>query len=222
MPHIVARNIVSYTQLHEMAAHLRDAGVTRALVIAGDRDHPAGPYHSTLAVLQSGLLQQHGIRQIGLACYPEEHRRLDRAMLRASLTEKLRFLGSEGLDPWLVSQFCFDPALIARCAEEVATLGQVPLRIGIAGPADQRSLFKYALHCGIGASIKALGTHTDEIANLAKRRTPEPLLRDFLALLRDRPTLPVAGIHIYAFGGIANAANWADDILKQGHGAPVA
>ena len=45
-------------------AWLREAGVDRVLVIAGDRDTPAGPFDSSIAVMQSGILQKAGIKRI--------------------------------------------------------------------------------------------------------------------------------------------------------------
>src|SRR5262245_6583401 len=58
MPHIGARHLESATQLHRLAESLKDSGVDRILIIGGDRDKPAGPYDSSLAVMQSGMFQK--------------------------------------------------------------------------------------------------------------------------------------------------------------------
>jgi methylenetetrahydrofolate reductase (NADPH) len=71
-PHIGARHIESVAQLEEMTGRLvREAGVDRVLIIAGDRDTPAGPFDSSLAVMQSGILQKAGITRISVGGFPE-------------------------------------------------------------------------------------------------------------------------------------------------------
>src|ERR1700683_2038743 len=57
VPHIGARHVQSAAQLAQLGARLAgEAGVDRVLIIAGDREKPAGPYDSSPAVMQSGLI----------------------------------------------------------------------------------------------------------------------------------------------------------------------
>jgi methylenetetrahydrofolate reductase (NADPH) len=83
------------------------------------------------------------------------------------------------------------------------------LRVGLAGPADRRTLWKYALHCGIGNSIRALGTRVDAVANLLARKTPDAIVRELAVAQRQDPGLGIEGVHIFTFGGVAGAAAWA-------------
>jgi methylenetetrahydrofolate reductase (NADPH) len=53
MPHVGARHLESAAQLQRLAGQLKDAGVDRILIIGGDRDKPAGPYDSSLAVMHA-------------------------------------------------------------------------------------------------------------------------------------------------------------------------
>jgi methylenetetrahydrofolate reductase (NADPH) len=217
VPHIAARGIASFTQLGDFLARLAgEAGVTRALVIGGDFDPPAGPYPSSLELLRSDLLQKHGFRRIGLACYPEAHRRIGAEALDQALSAKLDHLRHADLEAWLVSQFCFSAkAIVERATQLRAAQITAPLRVGIAGPADRRTLWKYALHCGIGNSVRALGAQVDAVSNLLVRAAPDELLME-LAVARGRdPTLGIEGIHIFTFGGVANAATWANAILAR-------
>ena len=65
VPHVTARSVAGFTQLGDFLARLAgEAGVRRALVVGGDQEQPAGPYHSSLELLRTGLFQQHGIRRI--------------------------------------------------------------------------------------------------------------------------------------------------------------
>jgi methylenetetrahydrofolate reductase (NADH) len=215
VPHVTARSVASFTQLGDFLARLAgEAGVTRALVVGGDLEQPAGPYHSSLDLLQTGLFQQHGIRRIGLACYPEAHRRIDAGELERTLLAKLELLRGAGLEAWLVTQFCFEAAPILQCARRLRELGvAAPLRVGLAGPANRRTLWKYALHCGIGNSIRALGTRVDAVANLLARRAPDPIVRELAAAQAQDPSLGIEGVHIFTFGGVASSADWANSIL---------
>ena len=222
VPHVTARSIASYTQLGDFLGRLAgEAGVSRALVIAGDLEQPAGPYHSSLELLQTGLFQQYGIRRIGLACYPEAHRRIDASVLAQALLDKIELARSAGLEAWLVTQFCFEATPLVRHVRQLRDLGiAAPLRVGLAGPANRRTLWKYALHCGIGNSIRALGSRVDAVANLLARRTPEPILRELAAAERRDPGLGIEGVHIFTFGGVASSADWANGILTAAPPSP--
>jgi methylenetetrahydrofolate reductase (NADPH) len=215
VPHVTARNVASFTELDDFLGRLAgEAGVTRALVIAGDLDRPAGPYSSSLELLQTGLFEKHGLGRIGLACYPEAHPRIDAHQLEQALLAKLEATRGAGLEAWLVSQFCFEAAPILRLLERLRALGiREPVRVGLAGPADRRRLWKYALHCGIGNSIRTLGSRPDAIANLLVRRTPDDIVRALAAARRRDPNLGIDGVHIFTFGGVASAAIWANALL---------
>jgi methylenetetrahydrofolate reductase (NADPH) len=217
VPHFVARSFTGYASFAGLLDRLARAGVDRALVIGGDFDHAAGPYGSALELLQTGAFAQHGFRHIGLACYPEPHRRIDQPKLDAALLEKLEAVQTQGMAPWLVSQFCLEALPILALNERLRGLGiTAPLRIGIAGPTDRRTLWKYALSCGIGASIRALGTHADVLRDLLLRDTPDALVEELARLLSGRPELGVAGLHIFSFGGVPASAAWANGILRKG------
>src|SRR5579864_8391035 len=59
VPHIAARHLESASQLEQLAGRLAgEAGVDRILIIGGDRPKPAGPYDSSLAVMQTGVFQR--------------------------------------------------------------------------------------------------------------------------------------------------------------------
>ena len=217
VPHVAARNMASFTQLNDFLARLAgEAGVTRMLVIGGDNERPAGPYDSSLALLQTGAFQRNGIRRVGIAFYAEPNRRVETPVLEKALSEKLSFLAREGFDPWLISQFCFDAETIVARVRRLRADGVTgPVRIGAVGPVDARTLWKYALHCGIGNSMRALGTHVDAISNLLVRSTPEAILRDVAATWAADPALGISGVHFFSFGGVAAVTRWANSILAK-------
>ena len=71
MPHVGARHLESAAQLQSLAEQFKDAGVDRILIIGGDRAAPAGPYDSSLAVMQTGAFQRVGITRIAVGGFPE-------------------------------------------------------------------------------------------------------------------------------------------------------
>src|SRR3954470_13490539 len=77
VPHVAVRTFADVAAFDRYLARMsQEAGVRRALVIAGDRGQPAGPFRDAIEAIDSGILQRHGIRDIGIAGYPEGHERI--------------------------------------------------------------------------------------------------------------------------------------------------
>ncbi len=215
VPHIAARRLASFTQLKEFLARASgEAGVEGVLAIAGDTDQPAGPFHSSLAILETGLLQQHGIRRVGIAGYAEGHPRISAADLDAALRAKLALAHRSGLEPYIVTQFCFEAAPILAWLQHLADEGfDVPVRVGLAGPASIASLAKFAIRCGIGDSIRSLLGRQAAIARLVTEAGPEPVIS---ALATERRPALLAGLHFFTFGGTAQTAAWRRACIEGG------
>src|SRR5262245_64413646 len=77
VPHVAARRIAGREALDDYLARAAgEAGVDSALVIAGDSDRTSGAFDSSLALLESGLFERHGIVRVDVAGYPEGHPRI--------------------------------------------------------------------------------------------------------------------------------------------------
>ena len=206
VPHVAARYLIGFTQLDDLLARLSgEAGVEQVLAIGGDLDQPAGPYHSSLELLETGLFAKRGIRTVGIAGYPEGHLRISEAQLDAALRAKLAIVARDGLTPYIVTQFCFEAAPILSWIDRTRAAGiAAPVRIGLAGPASIATLAKYAVRCGIGHSIRALARGHASLARLLVESGPE-LLIDQLAAAASPG---MAGLHFFAFGGLARTGRW--------------
>ncbi|HUN48070.1 MAG TPA: hypothetical protein VMU85_16180 [Stellaceae bacterium] len=215
VPHIAARRLASFTQLRDFLARARgEAEVEQVLVIAGDADHPTGPFDSSLDILRTGLLQQHGIRRVGIAGHAEGHPKIAAAALDRALRDKLALAHRDGLAPFVVTQFCFEAAPILAWIERLAAVGfDVPVRIGLAGPASVASLAKFAVRCGIGNSLRALVGRQTSIARLVTETGPEPVIA---ALAAARLPAMVEGLHFFTFGGTARTAAWRRHRIERG------
>ena len=168
-----------------------------------------GPFRAGLDVLEDGAIATAGIRRVGLAAYPEGHPRVPAAILDQALDAKISRARALGIRPYVVTQFCFEARpILAWLARFRARHGDIPVHIGLAGPAKLSTLLTYAATCGIGASLRALTRQTG-MTRLLAQSGPEPILHE-LAL--DTVAADVAKLHVFTFGGIARTAAWLNAI----------
>lgn len=213
VPHIGARHIESTDQLERLAARLAgDAGVDRILVIAGDRATPAGPYDCSLAVMQSEIFQKCGIVRMAIAGFPEGNPAISESALDEALNAKLKFGRAAGLQITIVTQFCFEADPIVEWLRRIRAQGiNVPVRVGLAGPAGLLTLGRYAVKCGIGNSLRVL-TEKPSFAKLLVEKGPEPIIRGIggAAGNENAAHLPfgIAGLHFFVFGGFNKTVDW--------------
>jgi methylenetetrahydrofolate reductase (NADPH) len=217
VPHIVARNIRTRDDLESLLRRLSgEAGVDRALILGGDRSHPLGEFDSSQQLLETGLLEACGIRNIKLSWYPEGHPRISDSELAKARAAKFRIAAVRGLEVELIGQFCFESAPIIASARQLRAEGiQVPLRVGVAGPASRASLLKYAMICGIGASMRALKERAGARALLASE-TPERLLREVAHAQAREPELGLRRVHFFTFASLASSCQFVEQHAAQG------
>ena len=216
MPHLAVRNFASAAALDGFLARVGgEAGVRCVLVIAGDRDQPAGEFRSSIEVIDSGALQRHGITEIGIAGYPDGHPRLPQQDLDRALADKIAAAETTGLAVHIVTQFCFDAPAILRWIARLRGFGlEHPVRIGLAGPTDLTTLLRYAKRCGVRASAQGLARQTGLMRQLFAMSAPDALVRA-LAQARADGQLGEAAPHFFSFGGLARAARWADAVAQR-------
>ena len=212
VPHIVARNIPDRDALDRLLGRLaQEAGVDRALVLGGDRDVPAGEYDCSLQLIESGLLQAHGIDKIAIAVYPEGHPRIPDDVLDQARTDKLAAARAAGLEAILISQVCFEAAPIIRFLRKIRAEGVTErVRVGVAGPAKYSTLVKYAMICGVGSSLRALKERESLAKNLLSGETPEKLILELEEAAEAEPSLNIWGIHFFTFASLKNTIEWVE------------
>jgi methylenetetrahydrofolate reductase (NADPH) len=211
VPHIAARQLANPDVTTDFLSRLRDeADVRRALIIAGDSEAQSGGYDSSTALLETGLLQAHGICSVGIAGYPEGHRKIPEAALMTALDRKIGYAGRHGIELFMVTQFCFEGQAILDWLGRLRARGVVlPVRVGVAGPATLRTLVNYGMRCGIGNSIRALGSQALSLTRLLAQHGPEKVVRRIAAPAEE---IGIAGLHLFPFGGFANSARWIDNV----------
>jgi methylenetetrahydrofolate reductase (NADPH) len=216
VPHLPVRELADEPALEQLVADLvAQAGVQRVLLIAGDRANPVGAFSQSLDVLRCGVLARHGIRRITVAGHPEGHPRVPIAELRRVEDEKVAFAADAGVELTFLTQFFFEPSPFLDWLRQLRARG-VRTRIvaGLAGPTKLRTLFRYALRCGIGPSLRALGTAPASLAGLVGERGPERLVRA-IACARGEDDVEPVGIHLYSFGGLVRTCSWIDAVASR-------
>ena len=204
MPHVAARRIAGRAALEDFLARAAgEGGVDSALVIAGDSERAGGAFDSSLALLETGLFERHGIVHIGVAGYPEGHPRIAAPALDAALAAKKSLARRVGIDLSIVTQFCFEAEAILSWVEKMKEHG-LPMRVGLAGPASLPRLLRFAAMCGVGNSVRALMARPQAITRLMVEAGPEVAMRD----LARRAGTSLAGVHFFCFGGLVRTARW--------------
>ena len=210
VPHLAARKFASVAALSDLLARLRgEADVRQALVIAGDSDAAAGPFASSVEVIESGLLQRHGLSGIGIAGHPDGHGRIPAETLDLSLSNKVEAAQQSGLSVEIVTQFCFEPGTIIRWITRLRDLGiENPVRVGMAGPAGVPTLLRYAARCGVKASAAGAARHAGLLKHLFGGSAPDAIVRA-LSEAGAGGRLGDIGAHFFSFGGVETTARWA-------------
>jgi methylenetetrahydrofolate reductase (NADPH) len=214
VPHIGARHVESAQQLSKLVSRLTgEAGIDRVLIIGGDRHKPAGPYDSSLALMQSGILQEAGIARVAVAGFPQGNPHIPEATLMEALPAKIAFARRAGLQISIVTQFSFEAAAVVAWLSRIRAMNvDVPVRVGLAGPSGLITLTRYAVRCGVGTSLRVL-TENPAFAKLLVEKGPEPVVRELASALVSRlgtPPLGIAGLHFFVFGGFDKTVDWID------------
>jgi methylenetetrahydrofolate reductase (NADPH) len=220
VPHIAAREMASHQALDDFLARARDeAGVDRILVIAGDVALARGPFKSSVDVRASGLIETHGIGSVSVAGHPEGHPYLDPKPALDNLAGWRDWGRAHGVEVSVVSQFCFESAPILAWIGQLDARGvDLPIHIGLAGPATPATLMKFALRCGIGNSMRAVRNQIGRFGRLLTDTGPDEVVRG----LRAAPpatTAAVCGFHLFPFGGLRKAGHWLRDYTDETSGA---
>ncbi|WP_349371674.1 methylenetetrahydrofolate reductase [Salinarimonas sp.] len=214
LAHLPARTLASRDELDRALRLLAEAGAAGLLLVAGDVERPAGPFRDTRDVLATGLLARHGFSDVAFAGHPEGLRHADAVELDAALADKIAWARESGARMRLLTQFVFDAAPVLAWMERLRVRDlAVPVRVGLPGPAKLATLVSYARQCGVGASARVLTARPDA-ARLVGGWSPDGVLADLAAGRLAAPDLPLAGIHLYAFGGPEALARWRAERLR--------
>lgn len=217
IPHISARRLVSVAELDEFLEALATrAQATEVFAVGGDPEAPLGPFPDALSLITSGRLQAHGVTAASIGGYPEGHPDIDDATLWEALEAKATALHDAELDGSIITQFGFDTGPVLSWLQELRSRGiQLPVRIGVPGPAGIKRLLTYARRFGVSSSAGIAHKYGFSLANLLGTAGPDRFITDLAAAL-DPALHGDVRLHFYTFGGLQATARWVAD-FDTGH-----
>ena len=113
----------------------------------------------------------------------------------------------------IATQFCFDADIVKKWAEDIKKDGiDIPIHIGIAGPAKLQTLIKFSVECGIGASMKILTKRAKDITKLLLPYKPTQILKDLAEYKSKDPELNIEQVHFFPIGGIKQTTDWLEEV----------
>ena len=215
MPHFPARIIADKATLADWIARYQgEAGVTQGLILAGGVSEPKGDFHSSMQLLETGLFDKAGFTRLHVACHPEGNRDIDadggEAEVMAAARWKQDFSERSDARMAMVTQFAFEAEPILDWASRLRANGvDLPIHIGLAGPAKLQTMIKFAIACGVGPSLRVLQKRALDVSKLLLPYEPTELTAELAARKAADPGFPIEQAHLFPLGGIKTCAEWA-------------
>lgn len=215
MPHFPARIIKDQATLADWIARYQgEADVKQALLLAGGVDKPHGAYHSSMQLLETGLFDKAGFTNLHVAGHPEGNKDIDpkggTKVVEEALQWKQKFSETTDAEMAIATQFCFEYKPVVEWADNVKAAGvDLPIHIGVAGPAKLQTMIKFAVSCGVGASLRVLQRRAKDVTKLLVPFEPTEFLSGLAAHKAANPDFNITNVHFFPLGGIKTNANWA-------------
>lgn len=212
IPHFAARRITTKAILElRIRKLIEEADIKEVLIVGGGIPIPHGEFVSTLSLLETGLFDKYDIKSIGVAGHPEGSPDFTDDIALEMLRLKQDLSNRSDAYFHIVTQFGFDAMRFIKWAENIKTLGiDLPVHMGVAGPAKLTTLIKFAAICGIGNSIDFLKKRSSAILTLASGFNPEDIVNPIEQywLLDQKNISAIDQIHVFPFGGLKKSSAW--------------
>ena len=101
-------------------------------------------------------------------------------------------------------------APVIAWADRLAAEGiSLPIHIGVAGPAKLQTLLKFAIACGVGASLRVLQKRAGDVTKLLLPFEPTDFVADLASHKAANPGFGIEAVHFFPLDGIKDNATWA-------------
>ena len=217
MPHFPARIIKDRATLADWISRYQgEAGVDQALLLAGGVDKPHGDFHSSMQLLESDEFGKAGFKRLHVAGHPEGNKDIDPDGSDKNVMDAIRwkqkFTETSDAEMAMATQFCFEAEPVIAWANAIKEAGiDIPIHIGVAGPAKLQTLIKFSIACGVGASLRVLQKRAKDVTKLLLPFEPDQFISDLAAHKAANPGFNIEKVHFFPLGGIKTNANWAID-----------
>mgnify|MGYP001216738364 FL=1 len=217
MPHFPARIIKNKQTLQDwISRYKNEANVDNALLIAGGSNKPHGDFDSSIQLIESELFDMAGFKNLHIAGHPEGNKDIDNDgttnNIDKALSWKNEFSNRTDATMAITTQFCFDSETVIDWANAVKNNGiDLPIHIGIAGPAKLQTLLKYSLECGVGASIKILQKRAMDLTKLLLPYKPTQILSELAEYKHNNPDFNIEKVHFFPLGGVKQVSRFVEE-----------
>ena len=214
MPHFPARIIENKKVLIDwINRYKNEAGVKDALLLAGGGNHPYGDFHSSMDLLDSGEFDKAGFTNLHVAGHPEGNMDIDQdgstKNVDSAISWKQEFSKRTDAKMAMATQFCFESGPVIEWADRMASIGvDIPIHIGVAGPAKLQTMIKFSMACGVGASLRVLKRRAKDVTKLLLPFKPDQFLTELAEHKSLNPDFLITNVHFFPLGGIKTNANW--------------
>ncbi|MDA9779939.1 methylenetetrahydrofolate reductase [Amylibacter sp.] len=214
MPHFPARIIESKEVLvNWINRYKNEAGVKDALLLAGGVNQPYGEFHSSMDLLDTGEFDKAGFKNLHVAGHPEGNMDIDTdgktKNVDSAISWKQEFSQKTDANMAVTTQFCFESGPVIEWADRMASMGiDIPIHIGVAGPAKLQTMIKFSMACGVGASLRVLKRRAKDVTKLLLPFKPDQFLTELAEYKALNPNFLITNVHFFPLGGIKTNANW--------------
>ena len=217
MPHFPARIIKDKNVLEDwISRYKNEANVSNALLIAGGANKPYGEYNSSIQLIESELFDKADFNNLHIAGHPEGSMDIDpdgsTTNVDQALSWKNEFSKRTDANMAITTQFSFDASSVISWANNIKEAGiDIPVHIGIAGPAKLQTLLRYSIECGVGASIKIIQKRAMDLTKLLLPYKPTNIITELATYKANNPSFNIEKVHFFPLGGIKQVSDFVKE-----------
>ena len=217
MPHFPARIIKDKNVLQDwISEYQNEANVKNGLLIAGGANKPYGEYDSSIQLIESELFDKANFQNLHIAGHPEGSMDIDpdgsTKNVDQALSWKNEFSKRTDAKMAITTQFSFDADSVISWANNLKKSGiDIPIHIGIAGPAKLQTLLKYSIECGVGASIKIIQKRAMDLTKLLLPYKPTTIITDLANYKANNPSFNIEKVHFFPLGGVKQVSDFVKE-----------
>ena len=214
MPHFPARIIKDRNTLEDwINRYQNEAGIEQALLLAGGVTNPHGDYTSSIQLVETELFEKYNFKHLHFAGHPEGNKDIDpdssNKNIDQALSWKQKFKERTDINLALTTQFCFEASPVIEWADSLIKNGiDIPVHIGVAGPAKLQTLIKFSIACGVGPSLRVLQKRAKDVKKLLLPFEPNDFLETLAEHKKANPSFNITNVHFFPLGGINVNASW--------------
>ena len=214
MPHFPASIIKDKSMLEDWINRYQgEAGIEQALLLAGGVNKPHGIYENSMQLVETELFEKYNFKHLHFAGHPEGNKDIDNdgsnKNVDAALSWKQKFKERTDIELALTTQFCFEAEPVIEWANSLIDKGvDIPVHIGVAGPAKLQTLIKFSIACGVGPSLRVLQKRAKDVKKLLLPFEPNEFLETLAEHKKANPSFNITNVHFFPLGGINVNASW--------------